>query len=173
MPMPTGNHLEPVDSSLHVFRLARASKDFEENKSIFPISFEAFEMSSADKEGTPPHLSVWAEGYTTPSEAYAFLKPESPNKIICWLNVGDIRNISSNVEGTVYSDLLDVRWVNIENSRSGSEGHAGIIGMDDESLPKGLTKRQEKNLRKDLRYKLAEIANKNTKNNSRPHIVEL
>jgi hypothetical protein len=142
--MPKGNHLYPVDSSLYVFRLARPSKDFEDKKSIFPISFEAFEMSSADKEGTPPHLSVWVEGYTTPSEAYAFLKPESPNKIICWLNVGDIRSLSSNVEGQVYTNLLDILWVNIENSRPGAEGHAGIIEMDEKSWPQGLTKRQEK-----------------------------
>jgi hypothetical protein len=171
--MPIGNHLDPVDSSLYVFRLARPSKDFEEKKSILPISLEAFELSTDDKKGTPPHLSVWVEEYTIPSEAYAFLGLGSPKKIICWLNVNDIRRISSDVEGQVYNNLLDVLWVNIENSQAGAKGHAGIIGMDDESLPKGLTNRQEKNLRKDLRFKLAEIANKNTKDNSRPHIVEL
>jgi len=152
--MPIGNHLDPVDSSLYIFRLARPSKDFEEKKSTLTIDFGAFEMSSADKEGTPPHLSVWVEGCTTPSEAYAFLKPESPNKIICWSNVGDIRNISN---------LVDVLWINIQNSQTGAEGHAGITGLN----------QGNKLLRKDLRSKLADMANANATDSSRIHMVEI
>lgn len=144
--MTTGNHLEPVDKSLYVFRLARPSKDFEEKKSIFPITFTAFAMSTEDKKGTPPHLSVWVENYTTPNQAYNFLQPDSPNKTICWLNVDDVHNVCSEINQQIYRDLLDVLWVNITISQIGSEGHAGIVGLD----------QQNKLLRKDLRSKLAD-----------------
>jgi len=158
------NHLSSVDSSLYVFRLTRPSKDFEEKKTLLPISVDAFIMSTKDKEGTPPHLSVWVEGYTTPSEAYAFLiKPESPDKVICWLNVGAVRGICSNVDGETHNNFLDVLWINIADLRLGAEGHAGITGLN----PK------DKLLRKDLRFKLAEIANKNVNDVSRQHKVNL
>jgi len=147
--------------SVRGFRLARPSKDFEQKKSIFPISFEAFEMSSADKEGTPPHLSVWVEGCTTPSEAYAFLRPYSPNKIICWLNVDDVRSISCKIDDKVYQNLLDVLWINISNLRAGAQGHSGITGLD----------QNLKLLRKDLRFKLAELANKNAGDRSRINTI--
>lgn len=159
--MLTGNHLDPVDSHLYVFRLARPSKDFEEKKSRMAISFEPFEMSSADKAGTPPHLSIWVEGCTTPLEAYAFLKPDSPNKIICWLNVGDVRSISCKIDQKVYHNLLDVLWINISDLRAGAQGHSGITGLD----------QNLKLLRKDLRFKLAELANKNADDRSRIHTI--
>ena len=159
--MPSGNHLDPVDSSLYVFRLTRPSKDFEEKKNILSISLDTFVLTTDDKKGTPPHLSVWVEGYTTPLEAYAFLKPESLNKIICWLNVGDIRSIGDNIDGKIYQNLLDVLWINIADSRPGAKGHAGIIGLD----------QSNKLLRKDLRAKLAKLANKNADDLSRIHAI--
>jgi hypothetical protein len=159
--MLMGNHLDPVDSYLYVFRLARPSKDFEVKKSVIAISFEAFEMSSADKAGTPPHLSIWVEGCTTPLEAYAFLKPDSPNKIICWLNVGDIRSICIEIDKVIHRNLLDVIWVNISDLRAGAQGHSGIMGLD----------QNLKLLRKDLRFKLAELANKNAGDRSRIHTI--
>lgn len=160
-----GNHLEPVNSSLYIFRLARPSKDFEEKKSILPISIKAFEMSTNDKKGTPPHLSVWIEGYTTPNEAYAFLmldSPNSPNRVICWLNVGDIREVYIDMDGQIYKDLLNVLWVSIDKLQAGANGHAGITGLVQE----------KKLVRKNLRSRLADIANKNANDISRLHIVD-
>jgi len=122
-----------------------------------------FRLSSEDEKSVPPHLSAWVEEYTTPLQAYSFLKPDSPRKIIYWLNAGDIRNIYLEINKQKCQDLLDVLWINIAESRLGAEGHAGITGLN----------QKDKLLRKDLRFKLAEIANKNVNDISRQLNVEL
>jgi hypothetical protein len=162
--MSIENHLAPVDSFLYVFRLIpllAKPKDFEEKRSILPISVKAFEMSTNDKKGTPPHLSVWIEGHTTPAEAYAFLALDSPNRLVCWLNVGDIREVCIDIDGQTYENLLNVLWVSIDKLQAGANGHAGITGLGQEN----------KLVRKNLRSRLADIANKNANDISRPHMV--
>lgn len=132
-----------------------------------------FQLSTADKQAVPPHLSVWVEAYTTPEQAYRFLQantPNSPRRLVVYLRVKEIRGLNgSSGDETNHANILDVIWVNLFvegsgekelDSRPGSEGHSGITGLDDNAVPQNLTNRQKKLLRKDLRSQLAELASK-------------
>lgn len=169
-----GEHLTPVPDHHFVLRLAKPSKDFAEKGNILPIQLdEEFNLSTTDQKSTPPHLSVWVESMTTPQQAYDFLGTDSPRKLVLRLNVKETREIQGNCGADTYSNLLDVIWVHlfdespekcIRDSRPGADGHSGIIGLDEKSVKSvtdKLTNREQKNLRKDLRSKLAELASKN------------
>lgn len=170
-------NLAPVPSNCSVLRLARPPKDYLEKRNILAIQLDVgveFELSSEDKKSTPPHISVWAELFTTPEQAYSFLQentPNSPRRLVLHLKVEDIRKIvASSGNGNIYQNLLDVIWVHlfrifeeklVRDFRPGAEGHSGITGLGEKSTPEELTKRQANLLRKELRSKLAELASKN------------
>ncbi|MEG4396915.1 hypothetical protein [Microcoleus sp. BROC3] len=131
-----------------------------------------FILSTEDKKSVPPHLSVWVDYLTTPEQAYQFLPTDSPRKLVLYLKVNEIRQIQANSGQCVYPNLLNVIWVyiyiyckvkdkSVKDLRPGAEGHAGITGLEEDSVTNELTKSQKKLLRKDLRSKLAELASKN------------
>ncbi|QKQ75562.1 hypothetical protein [Nostoc sp. TCL240-02] len=150
-------------------------KDYKEKGRLSAVQFDKiakpFELSTLDRKSIPPHLSVWEESLTTPEQAYSFLQENSPRRLVIRLNVDEVRKIEVVVEDkNKYSGILDVIWVHllqdsnndkkIKDRRLGAKGHSGIIGVDEESTPKGLTKRQAKDFRKSLRFQLAELASK-------------
>ncbi|MEH2295072.1 hypothetical protein [Nostoc sp.] len=161
--------LKSVSGHCHVIRLAQVPKDFSEKKKVLAVQLDKqLEPSTQDKESKPPHLSFWVEFLTTPEQAYNFIREKKPNsdkKLVLRLQVNEIREIVgiADTEKT-YPRLLDVIWVFLEKAvrdeRLGAKGHSGIIGLFEQSLPSVLTQRQAKNLRKDLRSKLAELASK-------------
>jgi hypothetical protein len=165
----SGANLTPLPDICCVLRLARLPKDFATNGKISAVQLDEsneFGLSSTDKESVPPHLSVWVESLTTPEQAYKFLPENSPRKLVLRLKVDEIRQIQGNYGENRYPNLLNVIWVyrfqeisgkQIRDSSPGADGHSGIIGLDEESVPQELEKRQQKNLRKDLRFQLAEL----------------
>ena len=165
-----GYDLTPLPDAYGVLRLARPPKDFAEKGNILAIQLEEeFTLSSDDKTSVPPHLSVWVDSLTTPEQAYKFLSENSPRKLVLRLKVNEICKIKANSGECVYPHLLKVIWVYlfqeiegelVRDCRPGADGHSGITGLDEKSVPAGLTNRQQKNLRKDLRVQLAELASK-------------
>jgi hypothetical protein len=160
-------NLMPVADSAAVLRLVKPTIDAQGSLQVSAIQLNhAFELSSQDKLGTPPHLSVWVEAFTSPQQAYTFLEANSPRKLILRLKTAQIRQIVAVADGQQYPNLLDVLFVLIAEQKPGAVGHAGITGLDDEAVKGylaergvvGLTSRQIKNLRKDLRAQLAELA---------------
>ncbi len=168
----SGQHLDAVPPGCCVLRLARPPKDYQEKRRISAIQLEAeFALSTEDRQSIPPHLSVWVEVFTQPGQAYSFLAADSPRKLVLRLEVDRVRDIVGfSDQNNHYRNLLNILWVHlfIENTegihfrdnRLGAEGHAGITGLDEQSTPPELTNREAKNLRKDLRAKLAELASK-------------
>lgn len=161
--------LKSVPAHCHIIRLAQVPKDFTEKKKVLAVQLDKqLEPSTQDKNSKPPHLSFWVEFLTTPEQAYSFLrekKPDSDKKLVLRLQASEIREIVGIADtGKTYPGLLDVIWVFLEkpirDKRPGAKGHSGIIGLFEQSSPSGLTQRQAKNLRKDLRFNLAQLASK-------------
>lgn len=167
-------NLSPVPQRHTVIRLARLPKDYQEKGTILAIQLTdlvgEFTLSTDDRKEIPHHLSVWVEALTTPYQAYTFLlakAPKSSRKVALRLTVAQICNIvGSSGDGRQHLNLLQVLWVHrfvdeekkIRDRSFGSDGHAGICGLGEEDAPEGLTKRQAKDLRKDLRAQLADLA---------------
>lgn len=160
----------PLPEGFWIIRLAIPPKDYQETARVSAVQLgNDFILSSEDKKSVPPHLSVWAEQLTSPSQAYQFLienRPDSPRKLVVRLNVDSIRNLKSSIfpEG---KQFLDVLWIHlfkdskqhkVRDTRAGANGHAGIVGLDEDSAPSSLSQKQKKKLRKDLRLQLAELA---------------
>jgi hypothetical protein len=165
----TQQNEEQLPNDCSVIRLARLPKDFEEKGQILAIqvnaSAEDFALSSTDRKSLPPHLSVWAEYLTTPEQAYSFLPSNSSSRLAFRLNVGDICSIVGSLDQErKFPNLLNVIWIFLaerdRQNRPGAEGHAGITGLCQGSMPVDLLERESKKLRKDLRSKLAELASK-------------
>jgi hypothetical protein len=169
-----------VDQELFVLRCVEPPHDYRLGALILPVQMSqigdsGFGLSSADKASTPPHLSVWVDALTTPEQAYRFL-PENrakPKNLVLRISVRSIKQIvaresDSDVD---YPGLLDVIWVHIDRSEPGAKGHAGITGLDDASIKKvlqsrgyqTLTKKQIRDIRKDLRLQLAELASQDAR----------
>lgn len=145
----TGPKGESLPSGEIVFRLVAASKDG-------PIASPAhFELSSADKESTPPSLSVWAERLTTPEEAREFRGPKRDiSRLVLYLDVDRIRTLRPEPDSPD-APYLDVVWeplaVEEDGWRNGAAGHAGIINLKHANMSK-LHYRS-------LRSQLADLAN--------------
>jgi hypothetical protein len=164
----------PLPESFWIIRLAVPPKDYSGTQRVSAIQLNpAFQLSSADKQSVPPHLSVWAEKLTTPQQAYAFLcanRPDSLQKLVIRLSVEEITALRSRISSEqVINGLLDVIWIHlfvesengrIRDTRPGADGHAGIVGLDGVAAPATLTNREKKNLRKDLRAQLAQLASR-------------
>jgi hypothetical protein len=163
----------PVEQGLFVLRCVEPPHDYQLGALVLPVQMSqigesGFGLSTADEASTPPHLSVWVDALTTPEQAYRFL-PENRVKLknlVLRISVRAIKQIVARESGLDYPDLLDVIWVHIDRSEPGAKGHAGITGLDDTSLKavlqsRGypmLTKKQIKDIRRDLRVQLAELA---------------
>jgi hypothetical protein len=166
------DNLSPVPGDNHVIRLARPPKDFQEKGQISAIQLEEdLLLSEQDKKSKPPHLSVWVDKLTSPQQAYSFLAPDSPRRLVLRLSVEEIRKIiGRSDDGQIHAELLNVIWVHLGHhdsngvwicdSRLGAAGHSGITGLHEGAAPRSLTKSQAKRLRKDLRAQLAELASK-------------
>lgn len=157
-------NLHPVPRRCCVIRLGRLPKDYKEKGQISAIQLtEEFALSSQDRESTPPCLSVWVDALTTPEQACSFLPKNSPRKLVLRLKIEEILKIEGRSrDGEIHPNLLNIIWVHLMQDvngkrvrahRPGAEGHAGITGLDERSVP-------DKLLRKDLRSKLAELASK-------------
>jgi hypothetical protein len=172
--LSAGSHLEPVADHHRVLRLARPPKDYASKGNILAIQLDVeFQLSSADKQSVPPHLSVWVQALTTSEQAYSFLQeniPNSPRKLVLCLGVEEICQIVGSAgNGNGYPNVLAVIWVHlfqkidgepVRDDRPGAKGHSGITGLDAAVLLGELTKAQAKLLRKDLRSQLAELASR-------------
>jgi hypothetical protein len=164
---------KPVSNSDHVLRLVKPVSSYNPaTGAIYAIELEVgFELSSEDKKGSPPHLSVWAETLTSDIQAYSFLGADSPRKMVLRLNVEKVCSIEplSSDGSTAYLTLLEVLFIECTINGPGAIGHAGIIGLDDDTLKSklekngicNLTNRQIKNIRKDFRVQLAKLASIN------------
>jgi hypothetical protein len=166
-------NLGSVPDYCNVIRLARPPKDYREKGKLSAIQLnlsEEFNLSSQDKLSVPPHLSVWVDCLTMPTQAYAFLPDDSPRKLVLRLNVEKIcALVGHSNRSESYPNLLKVIWVHIfqdingnkmRDCRQGAVGHSGITGLDEQQLPNGLSKSDFKLIRKDLRAQLAELASK-------------
>jgi hypothetical protein len=127
-PGPTG---EPLPPGEWVLRLAVASKDFLETGQVSP---EAFALSTEDRRDDPPRLSVWAERLTRPEQAWHLMGEKPSYRLIVRLSVDAIRTLRPNPDIPEVPGL-DVQWHPLLNddgspdSRSGAEGHAGLVGL--------------------------------------------
>jgi hypothetical protein len=170
-PVTQGADGTAVEETLFVLRCVEPPHDYQIGGLVLPAQMvqieSGFQLSSADEKSTPPHLSVWVEPLTTVEQAYRFLPENSKRKTLALrIQISCIKQIFATESGLDYPHLLDVVWVHIESSEPGAEGHAGITGLDDASIKLSLksrgypilTKRQVKNIRKDLRAQLAELA---------------
>ncbi len=156
--LESSHHLQPVPDDCCIIRLGRVPKDFPEDGKVLAIQLgDCFKLSTKDKEGDPPHLSVWVNALTTPEQAYVFLETKHLQTLVLQLEVYEIRAIVGHSgKNMMHPGLLDVLWVHLASQDGvlGFRGHAGITGLDKQSSP-------EKLLRKDLRAQLAELASKN------------
>jgi hypothetical protein len=136
VPQPDGTPLRPHE---WVVRVSSPTLDGSVNEA-------AFNLSSSDKKGTPPGLSVYAAGITTHEQAWRLTGGNPNNSKIYELNVDGIRVIKS-AESSVSPSFLDVEWEvsyltnsdheyiknekgeKVRDSREGAEGHCGIRNM--------------------------------------------
>lgn len=134
-PVRPGQDGEPLPAGEWVLRLAVISKDFLETGRASP---KAFELSTEDKQGTPPRLSVWAERLTTPRQAWALVGERPEYQLALRLNVDAIRALRPEPDSPDVPSL-DVQWERlmmadgndqwVPDPRPGAEGHAGIAGL--------------------------------------------
>jgi hypothetical protein len=133
-----------------VLRIASVPKDFQETGQINP---EVFALSTEDRREHPPRLSVWAEKLTSPEQAWLLMGGRPNYRLALRLNVDAIRALQPNPELPEVPDL-DVQWHALldedgsPDTRAGTEGHAGITGLDAGSSAQ----------RKSFRRRLARLA---------------
>ena len=118
-----------------VLRVAVLDAEFQASGRASPA---AFELSSEDKKGVPPRLSVWVERLTTPAQAWSLMGENPDYQLALRLNVDAIRSLRPEPEAASVPSLdveweplmtrsADRRW--IPDSRPGAEGHAVITGL--------------------------------------------
>ena len=136
-----GQEGERLPDSVIVLRLGVLSKDAQ----LAPRANEThFTLSSDDKASKLQSLSVWAEELTSAEAARELMGENSAEyRLVLYLNVDDIRAIRHPPDST--EALLDVVWD--PDTRTGAEGHSGIIGM-----------MRDKGTRKVLRLRLIDLA---------------
>lgn len=124
----------PVHRSEVIIRVIpswRLNKDYEETGKLAP---KLFELSSGDKTGKRPHLSVYVERVTPHVTACNLLTKIPERAVIARLCVEDVQALRPEPElDTVES--LQVTWEpavladGTPDVRPGAEGHAGILGL--------------------------------------------
>ena len=146
-PGPPGT---PVPDGLIAIRLGRTaelSDDALRNLKEFARPHPSmFELSTTDKNGMPPHLSVWVERLTPATVAWHLSGSRPHLRAVIRLASEDVRSIPLPAN----CQPLDVAWFpawltpDLLDTRPGSEGHAGIINLE----------KPAKRIRKDLRDEL-------------------
>ena len=124
-----GNTGELLLPETTVFRVVKLSLDGQ-------VQADQFDLSTLDRNSTPPSLSVWSEELTTLVQARRFLNnPEKTHAAL--LRVEDVKGIRpspDNVEIPSLNVVWEVLWsdekAHIRDSRPGAEGHAGIRGLN-------------------------------------------
>jgi hypothetical protein len=163
--MIRGEHEKSLADDCIVFRCVRAQVNLLDGRRVGP-SPEDFQLSDADKAGTPPHLSVWETRLTGNRDAE--LVQEIPTLAAktgrLFLRVSDVRSVA------VDDVRLDVLWTHWERlaapggpappAGSCLLGHAGIVGplSSSHATLEGRGRSEKKNLSKMLRQELARIA---------------
>ena len=116
----------------------------------------AFEFSSADRRGDPPYLSVFEASLTTKQEAFEITGRRKP--LVLTLGVDQVRALACPTSGERHLDvwwfaamLIDGDGVPRRDTRPGSGGHGGIVGLD----------KPPRKVRKWYRVKLADVALRN------------
>lgn len=112
---------------------------------------EFFQLSSADKAGVPPYLSVWQEELTTPRQAWVPVGARPDKRFLFYLPVDGVRAIVGGAGGAVGLDVCWFAAVGPDGSpetRPGATGHCGVTGLERGS-------RQD---RKAMRSRLADLA---------------
>ena len=158
-----GNDGDPLPGEESVIRLAkgipnrRAGADESAHVAMFA---DDYNLSSADKRGIPPHLSVYAERLTECRQAWRLLGGRPPYQWQLRFQVDGARRIR--VPGQV--EPIDVRWFRAkvpdglgnyaDDTRPGSMGHAGVINLEKPQADN----RECKLIRKALRSELAKIS---------------
>jgi hypothetical protein len=153
VPLRPGQDGEPLPAGEWVLRLAVLTQDIRETGRPSP---KAFELSSEDRQGTPPRLSVWAERLTTPHQAWLLMGARPQCRLVLRLGVDTIRSLRPEPDSPDVP-ALDVPWERlmirdengrlVPDTRPGAEGHAGITGLAREG---GLTRLHTKSLRSQL-----------------------
>lgn len=140
--MPEENFLgEQVPDDEDLLRLAFLSSDGR-------VSPEAFELSSSDKRQVPPRLSVYAASRTTPLQAWEIANRNPRFAVVARVTTTSTRQLRPNPDDSSIRPL-DVCWDRLLQEQPGTEGHAGIIGLDQG------TKVQ----RRSYRVRLSDLAN--------------
>lgn len=146
---------EPLPSGTTVLRLGRKTL----NGRLDPF---VFQLTTKDKADNPPRLSVWDETLTTPLQAWSFA--EYSDKYTCYvtLAVDDIRGIT--ILPTIpVTEPLNVVWhplmvnahgIQSPDQRPGTDGHAGITGIETKTKPAAPDKPQ----REYIRFQLVNIS---------------
>ncbi len=121
---------QPIPGGTRVFRLARP-----ESSTGIP-SYTAFELSSEDRQQTPPKLSVWLDTLTRPDEARQIMPNPAGYTFALYLNTDTIRQIHTRLPCNLSSvSPLDVVWDPLPTppqflERPGwLDGHCGITGL--------------------------------------------
>jgi hypothetical protein len=127
-----GTQDEPLSDNITVLRACRLPSDYL-NRAPVRSDFD-FSLSSRDKEQPVPKLSVYVEGLTTPEQAYALVGDGTTHRLIAFVAVEAIQNISfqgHRLQAVWDDPILDD---GSPDRRPGAEGHAGITGL----RPKGM-----------------------------------
>lgn len=86
----------------------------------------AFVPSSADEASALSSLSVFAERFTMPEQAQAFVSPR--HTLALRLPVGAVRSLRPTPDLPEVASL-NVVWDLLRDARPGAAGHAGITGL--------------------------------------------
>jgi hypothetical protein len=147
---------EPVLDGSWVFRCQKPPlwDSLNEESQNLLLSGEAlerfFELSSADRQETPPTLSVWNESSTSVPQAWKLRGSNPEIRIVLFLPVDRIRKIQATaIPGFTDCPFLEVVTKPLPlDVGAGAEGHCGIMHLE----------RGNKRQTRELRAKLARVA---------------
>lgn len=144
---------QPLPGGEWVLRLALLSKDVRDTGRPNP---NAFELSSEDRQSTPPRLSVWVERLTTPHQTWVLLGARPEYQLVLQLNVDAVRSLRPEPDSAEVPGL-DVLWDRlmgldeagnrVPDPRPGAEGHAGLTDL---ARGDGVTRLHTKSFRSQL-----------------------
>lgn len=124
----------PHDAEIIVLRACKLPPDYHPQRPLSRESFN-FSLSSGDKEQPVPKLSVFVQGLTTEQQVCSLVGDGTTHRLIARLPVVDIRDIL--VEGCRLNAVWDAAVLRdgTPDTRPGTEGHAGIIGLRPQGVP--------------------------------------
>jgi hypothetical protein len=158
-----GGHLESLADGLHVYRCVHAPLNVLGGSRVWP-SPDDFGLSQTDKEGRPPHLSVWESCLADDFDRLCELVPTLTGKVRVFLRTESVRNV---VHEGFCLDVVWTHWECLTEPPSPSPaphscllGHAGIVGPLSSSDPavESRGRSDRKAIGKALRTKLSKLA---------------